>query len=210
MSAWIDTIIEWFGCGFWGDSCVSSPLNWAPLAPWQDPTLFGKPIWDWLKVWEGVPIFSAFNGMPVPVFGGCIEVPSVWPPFSDTFDWRCWWTSSAWWSRWTSSPTNFVRVFATPTLTWWAWVAVCFGGPAWVAGNSNPKGVSPLIPGWNCIVYAKPLLSCSNDWSEWDPESLGFATQYGWQGGFWVVNANCAAESILLMVMHHFETILLL
>ena len=195
MSAWIDTIIEWFGCGFWGDSCVSSPLNWAPLAPWQDPTLFGKPIWDWLKVWEGVPIFSAFNGMPVPVFGGCIEVPSVWPPFSDTFDWRCWWTSSAWWSRWTSSPTNFVRVFATPTLTWWAWVAVCFGGPAWVAGNSNPKGVSPLIPGWNCIVYAKPLLSCSNDWSEWDPESLGFATQYGWQGGFWVVNANCAAES---------------
>ena len=188
----IDTMIEWFGCWFWWDSCYSTPLNWAPLAPWQDPTVFGNPVWDWLKVWEWTPIFSAFTWQAVPVTWWCIEVPSFWPRNSSTFDWACWWASAAWGAKWINSPTNFVRLFATPTITGWAWFAACFGWPASVAGNSIPKWVSPLVPGWNCIVYAKPLLMCSNDWSEWDPESLWLATQFGWVNSFWVVNANCS------------------
>ncbi len=190
----IDNLIEWFGCGFGWDSCVSSPLNWAPLAPGQDPTLFGKPIGDWLKVWEWIPIFSAYTWQAIPVTWGCIEVPSVWPANVYTFDGACYGTPWAWGSLWINSPTNFVRLFATPTLTWWFWVAACFGWPASVAWYSNPPGLSPLVPGWNCIVYAKPLASCSNDWSEWDPESLWLATQFWGVNGFGMVNANCWPE----------------
>ena len=189
----IDNIIEWFGCWFGWDSCISSPLNWAPLAPGQDPTLFGKPIWDWLKVWEWVPIFSAFTGQNVYTSFWCFQVPTVWPASKNTFRGSCNFTPWAGWSLWINSPTNFVRLFATPTLTWGFWVAACFGWPASVAWYANPPGLSPLVPGWNCIVYAKPLMSCSNDWSEWDPESLGLATQFGWTNGFGMVNANCSA-----------------
>ncbi len=195
MSAGIDTMIEWFWCGFWWDSCISAPMNWAPLAPWQDPTLFGTPVGDWLKVGEWIPVFSALTGLDMTCWTSPCCIPTVWPVSSKAYvPWPVCGADSAWWEKWTWSATNFVRLFATPTLTWWAWVAACFGWPASVAGSSNPKWVSPLMPGWNCIVYAKPLIWCSNDWSEWDPESLGLATQYGWWSWFWVVNANCSPE----------------
>ncbi|MCD5380636.1 VCBS repeat-containing protein, partial [Candidatus Gracilibacteria bacterium] len=194
MSAGIDTMIEGFGCGFGGDSCISTPMNWAPLAPGQDPTLFGTPVGDGLKVGEGIPIFSAFNGAPLVGPWGCVEVPAIWPPFVDTFDGACLGRSSAGGMLGTSSPTNFVRLFATPTLTGGFGTAACFGGPASIVAYSNPPGLSPLVPGGNCIVIAKPLASCSNDGSEGDPESLGQTTQFGGVNGFGIVNANCSPK----------------
>jgi hypothetical protein len=47
------------------------------------------PVGDGLRVDEGVPIFSALTGRPVPTNSGCIEVPTTYPASSDTFDGRC-------------------------------------------------------------------------------------------------------------------------
>lgn len=69
ISDQVDQLIEGFGCGFGGGSCIATPLNWAPLAPGGDPTLFGYPIGDGLKVNEGIPIFSALTGINIPTVG---------------------------------------------------------------------------------------------------------------------------------------------
>lgn len=186
----IDEIIDWFNCGFWWWWCITTPLNWAPLAPWQDPTLFGYPIWDWLKVAEWIPVFSALTGLSWPF---CAPVPAVWPisPFSFPW-WVCGWTFWAGWYLGVNSPTNFVRIFWTPTLTWWQGTAVCFGWPASVIWSiTPPPGLSPLMPWGNCIVTAKPLAMCSTDWSEWDPESIGQADYFWWNAWFGVINWNC-------------------
>jgi len=186
----LDNLIEWFACGFGGWSCISTPLNWAPLAPWNDPTLFWVPVWDWLKVEEWIPIFSSMTNC-LHTHHWCI--PFVWPPISG-------WAG---WYLWTNYPLNNFRLFISPTLTWWVWTAICYGWPASVAWRTNPPWVSPLIPGWNCIVTAKPLLWCSNDGSEWDPESMWQADNFWWNGWtgwnwwnwdnnpFWVINWNC-------------------
>ncbi len=42
-------------------------------------------------------------------------------------------------------------------------VAACFGGPAIVVGNIPPEGASPVVPGGNCVVSAKPLAGCKDD-----------------------------------------------
>ncbi len=182
----IDELIQWLSCGFWGGSCIATPLNWAPLAPWNDPTLFGNPIGDGLRVWEGVPIFSALTWRSIYTSSGCFEVPTAYPMSTNKFDGRCGWPAGAGWRLGTNSATNFVRVFATPTLTGGFGIAVCFGWPASVAGNGNPRWVHPIVPGWNCIVAAMPLMSC--EWGEWDPWVLW----YPYPGnGFGLIHANC-------------------
>lgn len=186
----IDTLIEWLSCGFWGGSCIATPLNWAPLAPWNDPTLFGAPIGDGLRVDEGIPIFSALTGLPVPVTWWCIEVPATFPPAIDTFDGRCFSGNGAGWSLWVRAPSNFVRLFVTPTLTWWVGLAACFGWPAIVAWNSNPMGSHPIVPGGNCIIAAMPLFNC--EWWEWDPW-VEWYPYPGWDFG--VIHANCDGAS---------------
>ena len=192
---WVDNLIQWFSCWFGWGGCIATPLNWAPLAPGWDPTLFGTPIWDWLNIDEWIPVFSSLTWMWYWPY--CL--PAVWPisPLSE-------WCSDiwAWGYLWVDSPSNFFRLFATPTLTWWFGVAACFGWPARVAWYSNMPGLHPLLPGGNCIVTAMPLSSCSNDGSDWDPWSVWFS-QVGWWGwwsswnsngwwvGFWIFNANC-------------------
>ena len=191
--AWVDNLIQWFSCGFGWGGCIATPLNWAPLAPWGDPTLFGAPIWDGLNIDEWLPIFSSLTWMYYWPY--CL--PAVWPisPLSE-------WCSDiwAWWYLWVDSPSNFFRLFATPTLTGWFWVAACFGWPARVAWYSNMPWLHPLLPGWNCIVTAMPLSSCSNDGSDWDPWSVWFAAVSGSSNMLWwvkwagygIVNANCS------------------
>ena len=53
---------------------MSMPINWAPLAPGDSPSVFGIPLAG-LKVSTGIPIFAGMTWMPVS--GYCI--PSVWP-----------------------------------------------------------------------------------------------------------------------------------
>ncbi len=187
MSEGVDTLMEWFWCGFWWGSCITTPLNWAPLAAGWDPTFMWTPIGDWLKVNEWVPIFSAFTGLNI--YGWwCFQVPTFWPMTSNRFAGWCNGDRQAGWKLWVTSPTNFVRLFASPTLTGWFGMAACYGWPAIATWNAIPQWISPVIPGWNCIVAAKPLFGCSNDWSEGDPESLGQPDMYG---NFGVINANC-------------------
>lgn len=45
-------LADGLACGFGGGSCMSFPMNWAPLAPGSDPVLMGNPIGDGLKVDE--------------------------------------------------------------------------------------------------------------------------------------------------------------
>lgn len=177
--AGIDTILAGLSCWFWGGSCISMPLNWAPLAPWNDPTLFWMPIWDGLYVWEGLPIFSAINWKRV--WKVCVPMP--WPP-------AVWLPGCFWmWAGWrlgTLSPTNFIRVFVTPTLTWAVWVAVCFWAPPIVAGYSNPPGLHPFVPGWNCVVAATPVFGCKNDGSDGEVYNM-------WNPGDSIINGNCSS-----------------
>lgn len=178
--AWIDTILAGLNCWFWWGSCISSPLNWAPLAPWQDPTLFWMPIGDGLKIDEWMPIFSAINWKRV----GKKCVPMPWPP-AKWLPW-CFW-SGAWWRLWIHSPTNFIRIFVTPTLTWSVWMAVCFWAPPSVAWMSNPPWLHPFIPWWNCVVAATPLLWCKNDGSDGEIHNM-------WNPNDTIINGNCSAS----------------
>jgi len=183
----IDTLIEWLSCWFGGGSCFANPLNWAPLAPWNDPTLFGMPIWDGLHVNEGNPIFSALTGRQASCGPSPCCLPSVYPATSQAFiPWPFCGPPSAWWRLGTWSSTNYVRLFVTPTLTWGVGIAACFGWPALATWNANPIGVHPIVPGWNCIVAALPLFGC--EWVEWDPG----VEWYPYPGNdFSVIHANC-------------------
>lgn len=173
-------LLNWLSCWFNNWACISTPLNWAPLAPGWDPTFMGQPIWDGFLVEEWLPIFSALTWMQAWPY--C--VPSVWP-VSPLWSWCSWlW---AWWMLWVDSPTNFLRIFVTPTLTGWVWTAICMWWPAstiWY--NSNPMWLAPLFPGWNCIVIAKPIVWCSNDGSEWNPASVWQPNSYNWYS---IINA---------------------
>ncbi len=179
---WMQALIDGFSCGFWGGSCLSLPMNWAPLAPWNDPTLFWVPVGDGLNIDEWIPIFSLFTWMQY----GPVCWPSVWPvsPFGP-WCWDLW----AGWYLGTDSPSNFLRIFVTPTLTWAMWVAVCFWWPASVAGYGVMPGISPLTPWGNCIVYAEPIIGCKNDGSDGEIYNVGLPTAL-WNG-FGVINGNC-------------------
>lgn len=179
----VDNILKWLNCWFGNESCFASPLNWAPLAPWWDPVFMWRYIWDWLIVDEWLPIFSMNTWMQVwPV---C--VPTVWPS-SVSSTWCSW--QWAGWELWVWNPTNYFRLFVTPTLTGWIWTAICFWWPAAVAWITIPEAVSPLVPGWNCIVVAKKTFGCAWDGSDWDPASTGIP-MYSADWSYGIINWNC-------------------
>ncbi|MCH2188381.1 hypothetical protein MK079_00960 [Candidatus Gracilibacteria bacterium] len=189
----IENLIQSLSCGFGGAGCIATPLNWAPLSAGSDPTLFGRPIGDGLKVGEGIPIFSALTGIPI-YTPACVSVPATWPPSPlDTLS-ACSGTLGAGGSLGTTSPSNFLRVFVSPTLTGGVGTAVCYGAPAIIAGNSNPQGVSPLVPGGNCIVVAKRGDWCEDDGSDGAIATTGFPQLQGFN--FEVINGNCSEEGL--------------
>lgn len=191
ISEELDTVIEWLSCGFGGGSCIATPLNWAPLAPWGDPTLFGLPIGNGLRVDEGIPILSGLTGINIPNPSGCFQVPTVYPASPFAFRGTCTTSLGAGWSLWVNSPTNFFRLFATPTLTGGFGIAACFWAPASVVWNTPPPGVSPIAPGWNCVVAAVPLLWCQGE--EGDPRVTGIPFQYPNYG---IIHANCPSGTV--------------
>ena len=176
--AWIDTILAWLSCWFGWWWCISAPINRAPLAPGQDLSIFWLPAWDGLNIWEWLPIFSAINWMKV--WKVCAPMP--WPP-GKNLPW-CFW-SWAWGRLGTLSPTNFIRIFITPTLTWAMWIAVCFWAPPILAWQTNPKTFHPFIPWWNCIVAAMPVFWCKNDGSDGEIYNM-------WEWN--VINWNCTSQ----------------
>ncbi len=194
----IDNLIQWFGCWFWWWSCFGFPINWAPLAPWNDPVVLWKLVWDWLKVDEWLPVFSALTWLQMSCWPSPCCIPVVWPVSSKTFiPWPiCWW-KWAWGSIWANSPTNFFRLYATPTLTWWAWIAACFWAPASAVWSIPPKWINPVVPGWNCVVAAAALPNfCKDEEINSDPASL-WQVEYFWVWNSWfgVINWNCSVWS---------------
>ena len=186
---WIQEVLNWLSC--WNASCFASPLNWAPLAPWSDPVFMWNTVWDWLKIDEWLPVISAMTGLPLYGPWWCIPIPMIWPISPIWLDTTCS-SNSLWaWGRlWIDSVTNFFRMFITPTLTGWIWTAICFWWPASVMGNILPEALSPLFPGWNCIVIAKKMDFCNWDWSGWDVWSI-WIPQYWANASFWIINWNC-------------------
>lgn len=45
-------IADGLSCGFGGGSCMSFPINWAPLAPGNDPVVMGSPVGNGFKTSE--------------------------------------------------------------------------------------------------------------------------------------------------------------
>jgi len=192
ISEWVDNIVEGFGCWFWWWACISSPLNWAPLAPWNDPVFMWKLIWDGLKVDEWIPFFSALTWLNIPTPSGCFQAPVIWPLSPFKYTWSCNTDVQAWGYLWTKSDTNFVRLFYSPTITWANWFAACFWAPASTVWKIPWKWLSPFVSGWNCIVTAKPMDFCNaKNKQNWDPRSVWWVSYIWWNTWFWVVNANC-------------------
>jgi hypothetical protein len=195
ISSQMDTIIEWFGCGFWWGSCFASPINWAPLAPWNDPTLMGMPIGDGLRVNEWIPVFSALTWLQMMCWPSPCCIPVVYPVSPLAYvPWPKCWKPSAGWYLWTWAPTNYVRMFVTPTLTGGVGTAICFGWPASVAWYANPPWLHPIVPWWNCVVAAMPLLWCKDDGSDGDVWSQWFS-QTSTNGAYDIINWNCDGTS---------------
>ncbi len=191
ISSQMDTIIEWFGCGFWWGSCFANPINWAPLAPWNDPTLMGMPIGDGLRVNEWIPIFSALTWLQMMCWHSPCCIPVVYPVSPLAYvPWPKCWKPSAWWYLGTWAPTNYVRLFVTPTLTWWVGTAICFGWPAMASWYANPPWLHPVVPWWNCVVAAMPLLWCEDDGSDGDVWSQWFS-QTSANGSYDIIHWNC-------------------
>jgi len=191
---WLQSFVNWLSCWFNNWACISMPLNWAPLAPGNDPVFNGKYLLDDLNIDEGIPIFSALTWMPIYV-PACVPIPTVWPVSSSAIWSACsktyFWMDWAGWYLWIDSPTNFFRLSVTPTLTGWVWLSACFWAPASVAWNAMMPWLAPLFPGWNCIVVAKPIVWCSNDWSDWNPASVWYPVYWN---SFWVINWNCSTQ----------------
>lgn len=71
-------LADGLSCGFGGGSCMSFPLNWAPLAPGSVPSIFGMPLGK-LTPSTGIPIFSALTGIPIYGPWGCFPIPAIYP-----------------------------------------------------------------------------------------------------------------------------------
>ncbi|MDP2089997.1 MAG: FG-GAP-like repeat-containing protein [Candidatus Gracilibacteria bacterium] len=182
----VDNIVQGLNCGFGNESCFASPLNWAPLAPGSDPIFMGRTIGDGLKVDEGLPIFSMNTWQSV----GPLCVPSYWPASVSSIGCS---GKGAGGALGIYNPTNFFRIFVTPTLTGGVGTAICFGGPAAIAGISIPQAFSPLFPGGNCIVVAKKTFGCAGDGSDGDVGSTGIPN-YSTDGSFGLINGNCKQD----------------
>jgi FG-GAP-like repeat len=185
LSQTAEDIANWLACGFGGGGCMNFPMNWAPLAPGSDPVLFGNPIGDWLKVDEGLPLFSALTAINIPTPGWCYQIPVVWPVSPIQFTGVCNATSGAGWYLGVNSPTNFLRIFVTPTLTLGLGAAICMGWPASLMGKIPPSGLSPLIQWGNCIVVTKPMNVCKWDGSASDGDVTAVSGLGGVGGDSW-------------------------
>lgn len=189
----IDTVVNWLGCWFWWWACITSPLNRAPLAPWSSPTLFWEPVSPWLmspSAWY--PLFSALTWNQTTCWDFPCCLPTVWPASKKAYvPWPFCWPDSAWWKLWTWAPTNFFRIFVTPTITWAIWTAICFWWPAKVVWYIPPKWVFPFIQWWNCIIAAVPLW-CKNDWTDWNVGSQWVYKYNMWNNFF---NSNSCVKS---------------
>ncbi len=133
------------------------PFNMAFLSPWNYQ-IFG------CKVPTIIP-WVIWNDNWFPIFAFPAWMPTWVPPYIPMPFPRGWITKLGWvdtyWYFWFPSPVwpfpSMVRIYLSPTLTLWLWVAFCFG----------PQKPMSMIPSplrdivWNCVVVALPYQSPS-------------------------------------------------
>ncbi|MBP8016521.1 VCBS repeat-containing protein, partial [Candidatus Gracilibacteria bacterium] len=190
INSQIDDTVKGLGCGFGGGSCLSLPMNWAPLAPGSSPPLMGFPlIKNFMKVSKGLPTFSLLTGLQV----GPYCIPFIWPP-SPLKTQGCGGLGAGGWLG-EKNDANFFRLYITPTITGAMGTALCFG-PSQTLGTQPAQGASPIVPGGNCIVAAKPLLGCKDDGSDGDINSLGLTSYSSSSSGNAFINANSCQKPL--------------
>lgn len=168
VSEWLDDLSEGLCNWFWWGSCISSPVNWAPLAPGWDPVVLWYPVWDWQKVTEWFPIFAAMTK----------GKPPVWPPQPSWAGWRLDSNTETWDGQ------SLIRIFVTPTITWAVWLAVCFWQNS-ISKTESPPWIFPITwTYWKCIIVVKPFMWCEWDWSDWDVSEKTFPTNF-WSKWGW-------------------------
>ena len=147
----LDWLCKWFslwknsGCGW-----IPVPFNQAFLAPGKYH-LFGC---------FNLPLTPLDKWIPILAFPTNVPLVPVWPPSPP----------GAWWIfGWSTSQ---FRLYVSPTLTLWLWVAICLGPYSlWIR---LPKPFRDIV--WNCVVFALPPLtkSCkSNTKQPTTPGKLG-------------------------------------
>lgn len=173
----MDSFVQGLGCGFGGGGCIATPVNYAPLAPGATPVVFGMPVnpsaltpYTW-----GVPVFAA------PTW--CSVHPGVWPPCA----------IGAGGLIMGYVPLSQFRLYVTPTLTGAMGTTMCFGPN--LSSWAWTLGVSPLLPGGNCINIAMPLLKCGGDGSDGDVSSVTNASASDSDGGASYVNSESCDQS---------------
>jgi hypothetical protein len=177
IDSMMDNLVSWLNCGFGGGGCMNFPMNWAPLAPGSAPVVFGYPV-STLTPSMGVPLFS----FPTTLYTPLWPVPVLWP-------------GSPFWAGWIFGYLphpyqSLLRIYVTPTLTLGMWTAICFG-PWYITGWLPPPWLSPLIPGWNCIVLTKSMPVCKADGSRADGDVSGFS-------GLWTMADTWNSQSCSL------------
>ncbi len=178
----VQGIANGLACGFWWWSCMSFPINWAPLAPGGSPTI----------LWYPVNIVGMTPFIAVPVFAAPTICPGT-PPFLGT------WPPCPFGAGWIFEPPWFsqVRIFVSPTLTLWVGAAVCMWPNDLVPYSISPA--FPLTPLGNCIVAAAALPVCKWDGSEDDGSvtaisGLGTSTN-AWNGASCSLTAGTFTSS---------------
>lgn len=166
--------VKWLGCWFGSWWSLPLPINAAPLAPWDAISILWYPSTvPTVVTW--VPIFAMPTIWPVNILW--VPVPPFWPT---NFVW-------AWWI-YAFPATSTFRIFVTPTLTLWAWTAICFGLVP-TSEASFPKLINPLFQlWWNCIVVASGLWWW--DWAEQLIPQVWTDASLPWRD-FNIFNGNC-------------------
>lgn len=192
IESMMQDFFDGLSCGFWWGSCMSFPINWAPLAPGSAPSIFWYPIAPLIPE-TGIPLFSSLTWQQFMCGPKPCCLPSAFPASVQWFWVGVCTAPSAGWKLGTWDVTNAVRMYLTPTLTLGMWAAMCFKWPASVTGRIPPPPLFGLIKWWNCIVVAKPMPFCKWDGSKYDGDVTGFS-------GLWTTrdtwNANSCQVSI--------------
>lgn len=190
-------LVDGLNCGFGGGGCMSFPMNWAPLAPWSAPTVFGYPL-SKLSTDTGIPVFGWLTCLPTPIPKPCgtamcpatMWLPSVYPSTPFKYSKTSWeygypnfqacgtnGENGAWWSLGDDSKQNFIRMYVTPTLTLGVGAAICFD-QANTKGRTPMLGAWPATKWWNCIVMTTSMPVCKDDGSLSD----GDVRPFSWLG----------------------------
>lgn len=135
-------LCKWFKFDDWTCGWIPVPFNMAFLAPWEY-NVFGCKLSD--DPWT--PVFWYPWTMWITCGDSCscpIPMPNMktklWPPVE---------SAAPSWCKSTPVYMSNIRMYLSPTLTQWMWVAVCYWPyQAWMKGWPNPAWVYM----WNCVV----------------------------------------------------------